>query len=90
MEIMTNHRQPAGFGMPVRPWMSTSLSIASEGPSLGTASGSVAGSKRVCVEGTGVSGYGQAIKGLLINGQLSDIVFATGAFPGNSAWSPPI
>jgi hypothetical protein len=85
METMINHRQQAGFGMPVRPWMSTSLSTAP----LGIASGAAAGSKRVCVEGTGVSGYGQLDNGR-VAGKLDDIVFTTGAFPGNSAWSPPI
>jgi hypothetical protein len=85
MEIMTNHRQQAGFGMPVRPWMSTSLSMRFDG----IANGAAAGSKRVCVEGTVVSGSGEANYGRPTS-QLSDIVFATGAFPGNSAWSPPI
>ena len=86
MEFMTNHRQPAGFGMPVRPWMSTSLSSAFQG----IPSGAAAGSNGVCVEGTALSGYGQPNDGKANDSKLSEIVFATGAFPGNSAWSPPI
>ena len=73
--ITTNDRQQAVCGMPAsgRVWMSTV-------PAMGLASGAAAGSKRVCSEGTAVSGLGYT----------SIAVFATGAFPGNPAWSPPI
>jgi len=81
MDIMTNDRQQATFGMPAsgRVWMSTV-------PALGLPAGAAAGLKRLCVDATA------AVQGTTVSGHGYDssIVFDTGAFPGESAWSPPI
>ncbi|MGH3333497.1 MAG: hypothetical protein ACRDPJ_19540 [Nocardioidaceae bacterium] len=77
IKINTTFSQQAGFAMPVSGIAPVAATRAL--PAMGGVSVIAAGSKRFEAT-TAVCGYRH----------ITDVVVLTGAFPGTSAWSPPI
>ena len=78
MMLNVNSSQQASFGMPMSG--NARVAIVRALPTTGLALATAAGWKRGRVDATPVCGYRH----------ITGVVAVKGAFPGTSAWSPPV